>query len=134
MTRPVAALNLLSRFSLACGILLWVVSESGNYCILLKFSYLPRRTRAKRSRALAPSERMLLTQLHRSPGTGVGAAPAQTIYVIEDDASLRRALERLLSLYNWSVRTFDTAEAFLAELDKLSSGCLIVDIDLQGMN
>jgi CheY-like chemotaxis protein len=78
-------------------------------------------------------DRMLPTQHHRRMGSGVGAAPAQTVYVIEDDASLRRALGRLLTASAWPVRTFHSAEAFLAELDKLSSGCLVVDIELQGM-
>ena len=32
------------------------------------------------------------------------------------------------------MRTFDSGEAFLAELDKLSSGCLVVDIGLQGIS
>lgn len=32
------------------------------------------------------------------------------------------------------MRTFDTAEAFLAELIRLSSGCLVVDVHLPGMS
>ena len=79
-------------------------------------------------------DRMLPAQVHRSLDASAGTAPRQTVYVIEDDASLRRALGRLLTSSDWSARTFHSAEAFLAELDKLSAGCLIVDMDLQGMS
>ena len=56
------------------------------------------------------------------------------VYVVDDNASLRQSLGRLLASSNWPVRTFASAEAFLAELDKLSSGCLVVDIQLEGMS
>jgi hypothetical protein len=79
-------------------------------------------------------DRVLATQLPPRTRTSDGTTAAQTIYVVDDDASLRRSLGRLLTSSNWPVRTFDSAEAFLAELDKLSSGCLIVDIGLQGMS
>jgi CheY-like chemotaxis protein len=62
------------------------------------------------------------------------AAPAHTIYVVDDDASMRRSLSRLLTSHSWPVRTFDSAEAFLAEADTLSSGCLVVDIGLPGIS
>jgi CheY-like chemotaxis protein len=78
-----------------------------------------------------------LTQAARShPNlrTADGAAPAHTVYVIEDNASLRRSLERLLNWSNWPVRTFESAEAFLTELPTLSHGCLLVDIELPGMS
>jgi len=57
-----------------------------------------------------------------------------TVYVIEDDHSMRRALERLLTCSNWPVQTFESAEDFLAEMDGLSGGCLVVDIRLLGMS
>ena len=65
--------------------------------------------------------------------TSDGPLPA-AVYVIDDDASIRRALGRLLRLTQWQVRTFDSAEAFLAELDGLAPGCLVLDIQLGGMN
>jgi CheY-like chemotaxis protein len=59
---------------------------------------------------------------------------ATTVYVIDDDASMRRSLARLLTCSNWPVRTFDSAESFLAELSGLSQGCLLVDVQLLGMS
>jgi len=57
-----------------------------------------------------------------------------TIYVIDDDASVRRSLGRLLASFNLPWKSFDSAEAFLAEVDQSSSGCLIVDVELLGMS
>jgi len=62
------------------------------------------------------------------------SAEVQAVYVIDDDASIRRSLNRLLTSSNWTVRTFDSGEAFLAELGELSLGCLIVDVELKGMS
>jgi two-component system response regulator FixJ len=60
--------------------------------------------------------------------------PALAVYVIDDNARMRRSLNRLLTLSNWTVRTFDSGEAFLAELSTLSRGCIVVDIELKGMS
>jgi CheY-like chemotaxis protein len=60
--------------------------------------------------------------------------PARTIYVIDDDLSVRRSLARLLASVDMAVRTYDSAEAFLADADTSSSGCLIVDVQLLGMS
>lgn len=62
------------------------------------------------------------------PRTGPG------VYVIDDDHSMRRSLKRLLKVSGHDVRTFDSAEVFLAELPKLAPGFLIVDIQLPGMS
>ncbi len=56
------------------------------------------------------------------------------VYVIEDDHSMRRALARLLTCSNWPVQTFKSAEDFLAEMDGLAQGCLVVDVRLLGMS
>jgi CheY-like chemotaxis protein len=94
------------------------------------------RTRHQQAVMLQHSalDHVLATQRPPRMRTSGGATPVQTVYVVDDNANLRRSLGRLLTASNWPVRTFDSAEAFLAELDKLSSGCLIVDIQLQGMS
>ena len=57
-----------------------------------------------------------------------------TVYVVDDDPSMRGSLKRLVALSNWPVRTFDSAEDFLANLGELSRGCLVLDVQLQGMS
>ena len=56
------------------------------------------------------------------------------VAIIEDDASYRRALERLLRAYGFEAHTFASAEDFLASARSGSYGCLILDIHLPGMS
>ena len=59
---------------------------------------------------------------------------SQIIAVVEDDPSMRRSIERLLSVSGFTVEVFSSAEAFLerGHLDQL--GCLVLDIHLPGMS
>jgi FixJ family two-component response regulator len=57
-----------------------------------------------------------------------------TIAIVEDDASFRRALERLLCAYGFEVHTFASAEEFLGSAVPESHACLILDIRLPGMS
>jgi FixJ family two-component response regulator len=51
------------------------------------------------------------------------------VIVVDDDASLRRALVFLLESDGWRVVAYDSAGAFLAGLGELSHpGCLILDV------
>lgn len=61
------------------------------------------------------------------------ASSSCLVYVVDDDASMRRSLARLLTVSNFRVRMFDSAEAFLKEAAALSDGCLVLDIQLGGM-
>jgi CheY-like chemotaxis protein len=56
------------------------------------------------------------------------------VYVIDDDDSVRRSLGRLIKLSGFNVRTFDSGEALLVEIDMLHPGCLVIDIQLTGMS
>jgi len=61
-------------------------------------------------------------------------ARTSTVYVIDDDASVRRSLARLLTSYRFNVRTFESAEAFLEDVDASADGYLILDLQLLGMS
>jgi FixJ family two-component response regulator len=54
--------------------------------------------------------------------------------VVDDDASVRRALTRLLRSSSYEVETFESASAFLASLNKRVPECLIVDLQMPGMD
>jgi FixJ family two-component response regulator len=56
------------------------------------------------------------------------------IAIIEDNASFRRALERLLRASGFEVRTFVSAEEFLGCAEPVPYACIIVDIQLPGMS
>jgi FixJ family two-component response regulator len=56
-----------------------------------------------------------------------------TVYVVDDDESIRRALERLLRSVGYRALTFESAEAFLEATSGRGEGCLVLDIRLPGM-
>jgi len=58
---------------------------------------------------------------------------ASTIFVIDDDESIRRAFERLLRSANLDARTFSCAEEFLSSLTKNEIGCIIMDLRMPGL-
>ena len=56
-----------------------------------------------------------------------------TVYVVEDDESIRRALKRLLRSAGYHAVTFESAEDFIDSTPEGGEGCLILDIRLPGM-
>ncbi|HZE21154.1 MAG TPA: response regulator transcription factor [Desulfobaccales bacterium] len=59
------------------------------------------------------------------------AKPA--VYVVDDDPSVRVAMERLLKSVGLTVKTFASAQEFLEQTTPEWSGCLIVDLRMPGM-
>lgn len=57
----------------------------------------------------------------------------QTVYVVDDDPSVRTGLRRLLKSAGWNVETFGSAEEFLARSHDLRGGCVIIDVHLGTM-
>jgi len=56
------------------------------------------------------------------------------IYVVDDDALVRSAITRLLSLKDYAVAAFQSAEAFLAEHDSHVHGCVVLDVAMPGLD
>ena len=59
---------------------------------------------------------------------------AKIVAVVEDDASYRLALQRLLKSAGFSVQLFESAEEFLDSGQQHETGCLIADIRMPGMS
>ena len=57
-----------------------------------------------------------------------------TIAVVEDDASMSKSIQRLLSAYGLNVETYPSAEAFLDRDPNNRIACVVLDIDLPGMS
>jgi FixJ family two-component response regulator len=57
-----------------------------------------------------------------------------TVFVVDDDDSVRKALDRLLKASGYRVKTFESAETFLASDRSRTSGCIVLDIKLPGMS
>ena len=60
--------------------------------------------------------------------------PTPTLYLIDDDAAVSRALEAVGNLLRVPVLAFSSAESFLKFDFANAAGCLIVDIRLPGMS
>jgi len=58
----------------------------------------------------------------------------QTIFIIDDDESVRRALRRLIRSVGLNVVTFATAEEFLQSPHQPAPDCLILDVHLPGLS
>jgi FixJ family two-component response regulator len=69
--------------------------------------------------------------LHRRGRLVSGLRPV--VAVIDDDASVRGALLRLLRTAGFDVLLFATAEEFLGCLDQADVDCLVIDVRLLGM-
>ena len=60
--------------------------------------------------------------------------PAPTVFVVDDDPTVLRALERLFRSAGWPVRTFASAEEFLRHDFHQARGCLVADVHLGRMS
>jgi FixJ family two-component response regulator len=54
------------------------------------------------------------------------------VVVVDDDASVRRGLERLLKSAGYTVETFASVQAFLEGADLLGLTCLVLDVRMPG--
>jgi FixJ family two-component response regulator len=56
------------------------------------------------------------------------------ITIVDDDASVARALQRLVRSAGYLVETFASAREFLGSMPPTRTACLVLDIYLEGMN
>jgi len=59
---------------------------------------------------------------------------APTVYVVDDDDGMRRALDTLLSTVGYKTAVFSRPSEFLANFNVDSSGCLLLDIRMPDMS
>ena len=55
-----------------------------------------------------------------------------TVFVVDDEAPVRRALSRMLRANRFAVATFASSKEFLGQYDPDASGCLVLDIMMPG--
>jgi FixJ family two-component response regulator len=55
-------------------------------------------------------------------------AASGLVLVVDDDASVRRALSRLLRSFGFEVRAYASAKALLADGPPAEAACLVVDV------
>ena len=54
-------------------------------------------------------------------------ASSQLVYVVDDDEAVRDSTRVVLESYGMNVKTFGSANAFLAAVDDSAKGCLLLD-------
>jgi two-component system, LuxR family, response regulator FixJ len=57
-----------------------------------------------------------------------------TVFVIDDQSSIRHALGEMLSVFGYEVETYESADSFLRALDPLRYGCVVADVRMPGMD
>ena len=59
---------------------------------------------------------------------------ARVIAIVDDDASVRRSLERLVRSAGYTVETFASASEYLDWLSRGQAACLVLDVHMNGMS
>jgi FixJ family two-component response regulator len=57
-----------------------------------------------------------------------------SVFVVDDDVSVRESLEGLISSEGWQPETFSSAQEFLSHPRALAPGCLVLDVTLPDIN
>src|SRR5215831_5202646 len=56
------------------------------------------------------------------------------VFVVDDDVSVRESLELLIRCAGWQPEIFASAQAFLSRPPDETPSCLLLDIELPGLN
>jgi len=59
---------------------------------------------------------------------------AATVFIVDDDPSIRRSLERLVRAGGYRVQTFVSARQFLERADVETPDCVVVDVRMPGQS
>jgi FixJ family two-component response regulator len=54
------------------------------------------------------------------------------VHVVDDDEAVRKATERLLGAAGFTVRTYESADAFLSAFEADTAGCIVLDVRMPG--
>lgn len=66
--------------------------------------------------------------------TQVSVTQAPIIAIVDDDASVRRALQRLVESAGYTGQAFASAREFLEWLPQGQAACLVLDVHMDGMS
>jgi PleD family two-component response regulator len=79
------------------------------------------------------TERNRERDLPRRSAKHDAAAAASVVFVVDDDASLRDSMRRLITSVGYKVEVFPSARAFLDARRLDAPGCLVLDVRLPGL-
>jgi FixJ family two-component response regulator len=66
--------------------------------------------------------------------SGSSAKSATLVALVDDNASIRRGISRLLSANGFRVETHHSGESFLGRRDAEAPGCIILDLHMGGLS
>ena len=66
--------------------------------------------------------------------TEIAVVAVPTVFVVDDNPSIRRAIARLLASASLPCETFASAADFLARLEAGITGCLLLDVRMPGLS
>jgi FixJ family two-component response regulator len=58
----------------------------------------------------------------------------RVVSILDDDESVRRSVGNLLSSVGFAVTVFESAESFLQSGPAENTGCLVLDLEMRGMD
>jgi FixJ family two-component response regulator len=72
----------------------------------------------------------------RKEGLGIMMTDCRTVFLVDDDASVRKALTRLIKSAGYTVQAFASARDFLAYWRATNEGpaCLVLDVRMPGLS
>ena len=59
---------------------------------------------------------------------------SKRVYIVDDDDAVRSALSLLIRAYGWEAQAHASAESFLEDDVVAEESCLLLDLDMPGMN
>ncbi|OWV98929.1 LuxR family transcriptional regulator [Rhizobium sp. R72] len=77
--------------------------------------------------------RMTSAMTHKTTAL-LNAADGPTVFVVDDDISVRESLELLIGSAGWRPSLFDSAQAFLTTTPDAGPSCLVLDVNMPGLN
>src|SRR5215472_12591445 len=58
----------------------------------------------------------------------------QTIFIVDDDPAVAKAISRLLRACGYTAQVFDSAQEFMDSYKPATGGCLVADFSMPGIN
>lgn len=69
-----------------------------------------------------------------TPGPASEDEARQLVAIVDDDASVRQSMDRLVRSLGYSTRAFGSGDEFLASTAPDRAGCLLLDVRMSGMD
>jgi len=58
----------------------------------------------------------------------------ETVYIVDDDQDVRKALKRSITKEGYKVQSYSSAEEFLEKTHPMEAACLVLDVRMPGMS